>query len=97
MSEIKISSSALDLVRLSPLPCQESLAWGNPLLSIVSSSLICTGTGNSSVLKVRKGGEPADRQADLTLEIKLTPEAGGWGQPGMQETMASRETDSNSL
>lgn len=49
------------------------------------------------MLKVRKGGEPEDRQVNLTLEIKLAPEAGGWGRPGMQETMASRETDSNSL
>lgn len=79
---------------LSSLPCQESLAWGNLLWSIASSSLICTGTGNSSVLKVRKGGEHEDKQADLTWEIKLTLEAGGWGRPGMQETMAPRETDS---
>lgn len=33
------------------------------------------------MLKVGKGEEHADRQADLTWEIKLTPESGGWGLP----------------
>lgn len=66
---------------LSSLACQESLDWGNPLLSIASSSLICTGTGNSSVLKVRQGDGHGDWHADLTWEIKLMPQPGGWGLP----------------
>jgi hypothetical protein len=59
-------------------------------LSTASSSLICTGTGNSLVLKVRKREEPEDRQADLTWKVKLTTELGGdRALPSMPEAIAS--------